>query len=197
MLQTDDHRIYYEALLNRDKSYDGRVFIGVRTTGIYCRTICPARKAKYENCSFYRSATEAELVGFRPCKRCRPDAIPNSPAWIGTQATVNRAMKLIDQGALNSGTVDELADRLGISGRHLRRLFEEHLGATPQQVAQTKRLHKARHLLSDTSSPMIDVAMEAGFGSVRRFNHCFKEQYDMSPVQWRSERPSRHSPRAS
>jgi len=183
--------VFYEALLNRDKSFDGRVFIGVKTTGIYCRTICPARKAKFENCMFYRSATEAELKGYRPCKRCRPDAIPHSPAWIGTQATVNRAMKLIDNGALDTGNVDDLADRLGVSSRHLRRLFDEHLGAAPQQVAQTNRLHKARHLLLKTPSPVIAVALKAGFGSVRRFNQCFKDQYGMSPSKWRKDRQAR------
>ena len=182
------NRIFHNALLNRDKRYDGLVFIGVKTTGIYCRTICPARKAKFENCNFYRSATEAELKGFRPCKRCRPDAIPHSPAWIGTQATVNRAMRLIDDGALDSGSVDDLADRLGVSSRHLRRLFEEHMGAAPHQVAQTKRLHRARNLLIETNLPIIDVALKAGFGSVRRFNHCFKDQYKMSPGLWRKDR---------
>ncbi len=182
------NRVFHNALLRQDKRYDGRVFIAVRTTGIYCRTICPARKAKFENCAFYRSATEAELEGYRPCKRCRPDAIPNSPAWIGTQATVNRAMRLIDTGALNEGSVEDLSARLGVSSRHLRRLFEEHLGATPHQVAQTKRLHKARRLLAETRLPIIDVALRAGFGSVRRFNACFKEQYALSPGQWRRDR---------
>ena len=188
MPSSDANRIYYEALLNRDKSFDGLVFIGVRTTGIYCRTICPARKAMFKNCNFYRSSAQAELNGFRPCKRCRPDAIPHSPAWIGTQATVNRAMRLIDQGALDETSVDALADKLGVSSRHLRRLFEEHLGASPQQIAQTKRLHKARQLLRQSQLPIIEIALNAGFGSVRRFNHCFKDQYGMSPSHWRKER---------
>ncbi len=183
-------RTYHNALLNRDKAYDGRVFIAVRTTGIYCRTICPARKAKFENCTFYRSATEAELNGYRPCKRCRPDAIPHSPAWIGTQATVNRAMRLIGDGALDSGSVDDLADRLGVSSRHLRRLFDQHLGAAPQQVAQTKRLHKARALLRLGNVSITDVALSAGFGSVRRFNQSFRDQYGMTPTAWRAALPT-------
>lgn len=190
MLQDADLcRTYHNALLNRDKAYDGRVFIAVRTTGIYCRTICPARKARFENCNFYRSATEAELSGFRPCKRCRPDAIPHSPAWIGTQATVNRAMRLIDDGALDGGSVDELAERLGVSSRHLRRLFDQYLGAAPQQVAQTKRLHKARMLLRDRDVSITEAALGAGFGSVRRFNQCFKDQYRISPSNWRAALP--------
>ena len=125
------------ARVRRDRRFDGLFFSGVRTTRIYCRPVCPVRPAKAANVMFYPSAAAAELAGFRPCLRCRPEAAPFSPAWKGTRTTVERALRLIADGALDDGSVETLADRLGIGSRHLSRLFQMHLGASPVQVAQT------------------------------------------------------------
>src|SRR3569833_2434957 len=135
------------ARVTRNSRYDGRFFIGVRTTRVYCRPVCPVRPAKAGNVSFYPSASAAEAAGFRPCLRCRPETAPFSPAWQGTRTTVARALRLIDGGALDHGSVDELAARLGIGPRHLDRLFQRHLAANPNQVAQTIRVQRAKRLL--------------------------------------------------
>jgi AraC family transcriptional regulator of adaptative response / DNA-3-methyladenine glycosylase II len=135
MLSSRDYR--YDAFRRRDVRFDGRFFVGVRTTGIYCRPICPAPSPKPENVRFFSCAAAAEEAGFRPCLRCRPDAAPGSPAWDGTSAVVSRALRLIAEGALIDGQVDGLADRLGLTARHLRRLFDRHLGASPLSVART------------------------------------------------------------
>jgi len=176
------------ARVTRDHRYDGRFFIGVRTTRIYCRPVCPVRPAKACNVSFFPSAAAAEAAGFRPCLRCRPEAAPFSPAWLGTRATIARAMRLIDGGALDEGNVEALAARLGIGTRHLCRLFQRHLGASPVQHAQTVRVQRAKRLLDGTRLSIAEIAMRAGFGSLRRFNAVFAAVYRQAPSELRRTR---------
>ena len=186
------HRHLYEALLRRDPAFDGLVFVAVRTTGIYCRLICPARKPKEGNCVFYRSAAEAERFGYRPCLRCRPEAAPGSPAWRGTAATVGRGLRLIEEGFLDRNAVSDLASLLGIGTRHLSRLFLRHLGASPAEIARVRRVQRAKRLITETDLPLVRVAFEAGFGSVRRFNDAFLKTYALSPSRLRG-RPAPRS----
>jgi AraC family transcriptional regulator of adaptative response / DNA-3-methyladenine glycosylase II len=178
------------ARLARDPRFDGRFFIGVKTTGIYCRPICPAPTSKQCNVAYYPSAAAASEAGFRPCLRCRPEAAPGTPAWLGTSATVRRALRLIHEGALDRESVDELAARLGIGSRHLHRLFVQHVGASPLAVAQTRRLHFAKHLIDDTRLAMTDIALASGFGSLRRFNDAFLSTYGRAPRDLRRARRS-------
>jgi AraC family transcriptional regulator of adaptative response / DNA-3-methyladenine glycosylase II len=176
------------ARVARDRRYDGRFFTAVKTTGIYCRPVCPVRPAKATNVSFYPSAAAAEAAGFRPCLRCRPEAAPFSPAWKGSRATVDRGLRLIVNGALDAGGVEVLATRLGVGARHLSRLFHKHLRASPIQVARTTRVQRAKRLLDETEMPMAEIAMRAGFGSLRRFNAVFAEVYGRSPTAIRRAR---------
>lgn len=173
----------YRALETRDARFDGRLFVGVTSTRIYCRPICPARTAKFVHCRFYPSAAAAQEAGFRPCLRCRPETAPELGAWHGTSNTVSRGLALIAEGALDGedASVDDLASRLGIGERQLRRLFKEHLGASPIAVAQARRVHFAKQLIHDTDLPMTEVAAAAGFGSLRRFNECFQMLYRRPP----------------
>src|SRR5579883_3051417 len=180
-----DIRIYRRARLARDPRFDGRFFIGVVTTGIYCRPICPAPAPKEKNVRYFPSAAAAAEAGFRPCLRCRPEASPGTPAWLGASATVSRALKLIGESALDDSGVEDLAARLGIGARHLRRLFVRYLGATPVAVARTRRVHFAKKLIDDTNLPMTQIAMAAGFGSIRRFNATFQELYGRAPRELR------------
>lgn len=173
------------ARLARDPRFDGLFYVGVLTTGIYCRPVCPAKPPKSENVRFFGTAAAAGEAGFRPCLRCRPESAPGSPAWAGTSATVRRGLRLIAQGALDQGDVEELADRLGVTSRHLRRLFARHIGASPLSVAQTQRLHFAKRLIDDTSLAFGDIAAAAGYGSVRRFNDAFRRTYGRSPRELR------------
>jgi len=176
---------FYEALKSRDRRFDGRFYVGVTSTGVYCRPVCPARTPKRANVRFFPCAAGAESAGFRPCRRCRPETAPGTPAWSGTSATVSRAMRLIAQGALDSGGMDDLADRLGVGARHLRRLFDRHVGASPLAVAKTRRIHFARRLLDDTELPMRDVAYASGFSSIKRFNTVMRETFRRSPTEMR------------
>ncbi len=171
----------YRAISTRDARFDGRLFVGVKTTGIYCRPICPARVPKRENTKFYSTAASAHEAGFRPCLRCRPEAAPDLAAWNGTSSTVSRALALIETGAMDGGDVAGLADRLGVGERQLRRLFRRHIGASPITVAQTRRVLLAKQLIHETKLPMTEVALAAGFGSVRRFNQTFQQLYDRAP----------------
>jgi AraC family transcriptional regulator of adaptative response / DNA-3-methyladenine glycosylase II len=178
----------YRALQTRDARFDGRFFTGVKTTGIYCRPICPARTPFRRNVEFYATAAAAAEAGFRPCLRCRPETAPDRGAWRGSSSTVNRALALIEQGALDEGRdIVGLADRLGIGERQLRRLFRKHLGASPVSVAQTRRVHLAKQLLHETSLPMAEVAMAAGFGSLRRFNESFQMMFGRPPSALRRQ----------
>ena len=192
---TLDRDVCYRALQARDARFDGRLFVAVRTTGIYCRPICPARCPKLENVVFYRSAAAAQEAGFRPCLRCRPESSPDLAAWRGTSSTVSRALALIADGALDGddADVEQLALRLGIGARQLRRLFEKHLGASPIAVAQTRRVLFAKQLIHETRMRMVDVAFAAGFGSLRRFNETFRRLYGRAPSTLRRQ----GSPRAA
>lgn len=175
----------YRAVLTRDPRFDGRFFTCVKTTGIYCRPVCPARTPKRENMNFVASAAAAEEAGFRACLRCRPETAPDMGAWRGTSNTVSRALGLIEAGALDEGDVDGLAARLGVGERHLRRLFRQHLGAAPVSVAQTRRVLLAKALIHQTDLAMAEVALASGFGSVRRFNETFQSLYGRPPSMLR------------
>jgi AraC family transcriptional regulator of adaptative response / DNA-3-methyladenine glycosylase II len=176
------------ARISRDPRFDGKFFIAVTSTGVYCRPICPSRHAKRTHVRFFVSPAAAEAAGFRPCLRCRPEAAPGTPAWLGTAAVVRRALRLINAGALDEASVSALAARLGIGPRHLVRLFARHVGASPIAVAQTRRLHFAGCLLEQTNLPITQIAMAAGFGSSRRFNHAFRSTYRRTPRELRQGR---------
>jgi AraC family transcriptional regulator of adaptative response / DNA-3-methyladenine glycosylase II len=178
-----DREACYRAFQTHDARFDGRIFVGVTSTGIYCRPICPARVPKFANCRFFASAAGAQEAGFRPCLRCRPETAPELAFWRGTSNTVSRALKLISEGALDESEagVEALAERLGVGGRQLRRLFRQHLGASPIAVAQTRRVLFAKQLIHDTRLPMTEVALSAGFGSVRRFNETFAKMFGRPP----------------
>src|SRR5437870_9496214 len=176
-----DWEICDRARLARDPGFDGRFFTGVRTTRIYCRPVCPVRPAQSKNVRFFATAADAERAGFRPCLRCRPETAPGSPAWSGTATTAARGMRLIEAGFLDRASVEELAEKLGIGPRHLLRLFLRHAGATPSQVAATRRVQSAKRLLDATTMPLSEIAFAAGFGSVRRFNDAFCATYGRPP----------------
>jgi AraC family transcriptional regulator of adaptative response / DNA-3-methyladenine glycosylase II len=181
------------ARLARDPTYDGIFFIAVKTTGIYCRPVCRVRPPLTRNISFFPSAAAAERAGYRPCLRCRPESAPFCPAWNGTKTTVERALKLIDAGALDgNGTVEALATRCGVGARHLSRLFREHLGASPIEVAQTRRVQRAIQMIAGTDLAMTDIAHSAGFGSLRRFNEVIAARYGRPPS---ALRPHARKPR--
>ena len=177
--------VYERARLSRDARFDGLFYVGVRTTGIYCRPVCPANPPRTENVSFFPTAAAASEAGFRPCLRCRPECAPGTPAWAGTSTTVKRGLRLISEGALDDGDIESLADRLGVTSRHLRRLFNKHLGASPLAVAHTQRLHFAKRLIDQTALSMQEISAAAGFGSVRRFNDTFRKTYGRTPRELR------------
>ena len=176
-----DHDACYRALTVRDPRFDSRLFIGVKTTGVYCRPICPARTPRSENVTFYPTAAAAHEAGFRPCLRCRPETAPDLGAWRGASNTVSRALALVEMGAMDEGSVDALAGRVGVGERQLRRLFQQHLGASPIAVAQSRRVLLAKQLIHETRLPMTEVAMAAGFGSLRRFNDSFQTLFKRPP----------------
>jgi AraC family transcriptional regulator of adaptative response / DNA-3-methyladenine glycosylase II len=180
-----DPQLCERARRSRDPRFDGRFFIGVTSTGIYCRPICPAPAPKESNVRYYPSAAAAAEAGFRPCLRCRPEVSPGTPAWAGTSSTVSRALRLLEENGLSDSSVEHLAGRLGIGSRQLRRLFLKHLGATPIAVAQTRRLHFAKRLIDETSLPFTEAALASGFGSIRRFNATFQELYGRTPTELR------------
>ena len=180
-----DRTACYRAISTRDARFDGRLFVGVKTTGIYCRPICPARTPKFENVLFYPSAAGAQEAGFRPCLRCRPETSPDLAFWRGTSNTVSRALALIEAGGLDDADVESLADRLGVGARQLRRLFHRHVGASPIAVAQTRRVLLAKQLIHETTLPMAEVALASGFNSVRRFNETFQQLFARPPASLR------------
>jgi AraC family transcriptional regulator of adaptative response / DNA-3-methyladenine glycosylase II len=182
-MELPDRDTCYRALQSRDARFDGLLFVGVTSTGVYCRPVCPARTAKPGNCRFFGSAAAAQEAGFRPCLRCRPETAPDLASWRGTSNTVSRALALITEGALDGGNagVEALAERLGIGERHLRRLFVQHLGASPVAVAQTRRVLFAKQLIHETNMPITEVALAAGFGSIRRFNEIFLDLFHRPP----------------
>src|SRR5258707_295936 len=157
--------------------------VGCKSRVIYWRPVCPARTPKYENCVFLGWAAAAQEAGFRPCIRCRPETAPDLASWRGTSNTVSRALALIADGALDGdgARVETLAERLGLGERQLRRLFLQHLGAAPIAVAQTRRVLFAKQLIHETRMPMTEVALAAGFGSIRRFNEIFRDLFHRAP----------------
>lgn len=176
-----NNAIYQKARLSRDARFDGKFFIAVKTTGIYCRPICPVTPPKEINVRYFSSAIECANAGYRPCLRCRPDSAPNSPAWQGVNATLDRAMRLIDEGCLQTGTLTTLAERLGISDRYLRQLFSKHLGTSPKKYALYQQCLFAKQLLQQTNLPITEIALASGFDSIRRFNDCFKSRIKLTP----------------
>ena len=179
--------VCWPAFYSRDARFDGRIFAGVVTTKIYCRSICPVPFARLNKIAWFATAAAAEAEGFQPCRRCRPQAAPGTPAWQGTSAVVSRALKFIMEGSLDSGGVDQLAERVGIGSRQLRRLFVQHMGASPIKIAITRRVHFARTLIEETDLPITDIALSAGFQSIRQFNHSVHATYRQSPTRLRKE----------
>jgi AraC family transcriptional regulator, regulatory protein of adaptative response / DNA-3-methyladenine glycosylase II len=175
----------YRALLSRDRRFDGHFFVAVRTTGIYCRPVCRVRAPKPSSCRFYATAAAAEAGGFRPCLRCRPERAPGVSLIDSPEALASAAARLLESGLGNDG-IEPVAARLGITDRHLRRIFLARFGVTPVAYAQTQRLLLAKRLIQDTSLPLTEVALAAGFGSLRRFNALFLERYRMAPGQIRA-----------
>ncbi len=173
--------VYEQARQARDPHFDGRIYVAVLTTGIYCRPVCPVRVPKKENVRIYASAAAAAEAGFRPCLRCRPESAPGTPAWLGASHNLARALQLISRAFLDDGDVEALAKELGISSRQLTRLFNQHLGVSPAALARTQRLHFAKKLIDETRLPMSEVCFAAGFSSVRRFNAAFHDTYQRSP----------------
>lgn len=184
-----DWKVCSRARLARDARFDGKFFIGVLTTRIYCRPICRSRTSRESNVLYFPTAAAAAEAGFRPCLRCRPECSPGTAACAGTQNTVSRALQLIAETGLEEGGVEHLAERLGVGSRHLRRLFLKHVGATPTAVAKTRRLQFAKRLLDETKLPMGQVALAAGFGCVRRFNAAIRDVYHRTPTQIRQLLP--------
>lgn len=180
-MQEDDFK---KIIQRRDPRFDGRFYFGVKTTKIYCRPVCPA-KPKPENMVFFRSQSEAESQGYRPCKRCYSDIAPGSKLLEGTMRSVWRGLQIIDETPGEDLTVELLADKLGMTDRHLRRLFDEHLGASPIEIMITRKLHLARQLISDTEASFSEIALAVGFRSIRRFNEAFKKLYHASPSDYR------------
>src|SRR5580700_8713910 len=182
---TLDLRLCSRARLARDARFDGKFYIGVLTTRIYCRPICRSRTSQEKNVRYFATAAAAAEAGFRPCLRCRPECSPGTAVWAGNKNTVSRALRLIEETGLEEGGVETLAGHLGMGSRHLRRLFLQHLGATPSAVAQTRRLHFAKRLIDETRLPMTEVALASGFGCVRRFNEAIRTFYRRTPTQIR------------
>lgn len=171
---------YYEAMRARDFRFDGKFFVGVKTTGIYCRPVCPA-KPKRENVEFFASAGQAERAGYRPCLRCRPEAAPRSPAWDGKSAVVQRALRALADQDPAAGDEAAFAARFGVSARHLRRLFEAEVGRTPKRILLENRLDFARTLIVETTLPLGEIAHSAGFASIRRFNDAIRDRFQRPP----------------
>lgn len=179
-----DHGLY-AAYKAKDARFDGRFFVGISSTGIYCRPVCKAKQAKERNCTFYHTAAEAEQAGYRPCLLCRPELAPGSSVTDATAALARRAAKLLEQQCGSEQTMEELAGRLGCTDRHLRRVFAKEYRVSPVQYLQTCRLLLAKNLLTDTNLSVLEVAMASGFGSLRRFNDLFRKHYRLSPTALR------------
>ncbi len=190
-----NHEQCYAAIQSRDERFDGRFFTGVKTTGIYCRPICPASTPRPENVTFFTTAAAAAQAGFRPCLRCRPESSPGTPEWQGGSAVVSRALRLISNGVMDDGGVESLAEHLHIGSRQLRRLFNQHLGVSPVTVSQTRRLHFAKKLIDETTLPMTEIAFASGYNSIRRFNDALQAVYGRTPTELRRQFEEAPSPR--
>lgn len=188
MLSDLEPAVCYRAVETRDRRFDGHFFTGVRTTGIFCRPVCPATLPKLKNCTFYRSAAAAQQAGYRPCLRCRPELSPQLWPTTGGGNIIPRALRLIGAGALNEGSVAQMSAQLGVSDRYLRRRFSETLGTSPAQVAKTQRLLFAKQLISETTLTMTEIAIAAGFKSIRSFNYGIQQTYGCAPTQLRRHR---------
>ena len=186
-----DHNSCYEALVARDPRFDGVLYVGVTTTGVYCRPVCPARTPRRDRCRFFANAAAAENAGFRPCLRCRPELAPGNAIIDSANRIASSAAQKIEAGALNEAGIDELAAEFGVSSRQLRRVVKRELGVTPTELAQTQRLLLAKHLLTDSALPAIEIAFASGFSSVRQFNALFRERYGLSPTAIRRSQSPR------
>ena len=184
-MKQDD--IYYQAMLARDYRFDGKFFVGVKTTGIYCRPICPA-KPKRQNVEFFHNHITAEKAGYRPCLRCRPESAPQSPVWIGKSAVVMRAVKVLHSQEAAEFDENKFAALFGVSASHLRRLFIDEIGKTPKQLLLENRLNLSRKLIAETALPITDISFASGFGSARRFNDAFKDRFQRSPREIRRDK---------
>jgi AraC family transcriptional regulator of adaptative response / DNA-3-methyladenine glycosylase II len=178
----------YIAFKSKDTRFDGRFFVGVSSTGVYCRPVCRVKMPKAENCTFYSSAAEAEQAGYRPCLVCRPELAPSASITDATATLARLAAHLLEENCGSGQSLEELASLTGYTGRHLRRVFMEEYNVTPIQYLQTCRLLLAKNMLTDTDLSVLEVAMAAGFGSLRRFNALFKSQYRISPAALRKQR---------
>lgn len=187
MTLTYNKEEFYRAHLARDPRFDGKFFVAVKTTKIYCRPTCPAKKAHLENLEFFIHKAQAEEAGYRPCLRCRPETAPGSAAWIGTSAVVQRAIRMMDSFALEELSIHDLADKLGIGERWLRELFQQQVGASPQSILMTRKLDTAKNLLDKSSLSITDIAFSSGFQSIRRFNDAFKARFHKTPSEFRKE----------
>lgn len=189
-MRTENDKIWYEAFRRKDAGFDGRFFIGVRTTGVYCRPVCKARLPKFENCVFYASAAEAEQDGFRPCLLCRPELAPGLAPVDAMSNLAYKAARKIEENCAGEESLAELAQALECSDRHLRRSFMAEFHVTPRQYRQTCRLLLAKNLLTGSGLSVLNVAMASGFGSLRRFNALFKEKYHLTPTELRRQSSS-------
>ncbi len=185
-----DRDTCYQALCSHDARFDGAFFVAVDTTGVYCRPVCPARTPLPQNCSFYRTAAEAERAGYRPCLRCKPEQAPGRSQVDRTAKLARLVAEKIEDGALWSGSVADLASEIGVTDRHLRRIVLQEFGVSPIELAQTQKLHTARQLLQETNLTITDIAFASGFTSLRRFHALFKERYDQAPGELRRRRPA-------
>src|SRR4249920_386517 len=192
LLMPLDSATCYRALRARDARFDGRFFVGVSSTRIYCRPVCTVKTPKEQNCRFYPSAAAAESAGFRPCLRCRPELAPGNASIDASARLAQAAAGLIEDGLLNESRIDHLAHRLGVTDRHLRRVFQSEFGVSPIAFAQTQRLLLAKRLLTDTAMRVTDVAMASGFGSLRRFNALLRTRYRLSPSELRRQASGAH-----
>src|SRR5215470_5706750 len=186
-----DQNSCYEALVARDPRFDGVLYVGVTTTGVYCRPVCPARTPRRDRCRFFANAAAAENAGFRPCLRCRPELAPGAALIDSANRIASSAAQRIEAGALNEAGIDELAAEFGVSSRQLRRVVKRELGVTPTELAQTQRLLLAKRLLTDSALPAIEIAFASGFSSVRQFNAIFRERYGLSPTALRRSQSPR------
>ena len=183
-----DDDVYYKAMLSKDYRFDGKFFVAVKTTKIYCRPVCPAVTPKRKNVEFFPDAISAEKAGYRPCLRCHPEFAPLSPAWSGTSAVVKRALKLIASNGMLDTDEEHFAEQFGMSARHLRRLFKDEIGLTPKQVSDNARLNFVWKLVAETDMSLTIAAVTAGFSSLRRFNDAFKKRYHCTPSKVRHKK---------
>jgi AraC family transcriptional regulator of adaptative response / DNA-3-methyladenine glycosylase II len=188
MRRLDDAEMH-DAVDNRDSSFDGVFFVAITSTRIYCRPICPSRRARRENRRFFMTRGDAECSGYRACRRCRPELAPGRATVDAIPRLANRAAQMIADGALNGRSVKALAVELGMSERHVRRALERETGESPSHLALSQRLATAARLLEETRRPITQVAYASGFQSLRRFNAAFRERFAMTPRQWRSQSP--------